>query len=286
MVEQHLHGVEGIKEAQLGPSLNPVLIAIALFLVCTVACFAMLYLFWLGPPLVLVVCLFAALPLRRTKLFRTWSKRTVAKVFGSAWVSSYVVFLLLLGNSYEIGRGYLSPLLAGALIGFAVLFLIDLVATLSSMRIATRWRVSLMTGVVLVSGAATAHDLSVSPCGLSDEAKARRELTVSLLLALGADVDGRACKSPPITAGAGDLRIVQRLIAYGADVNRVEARRGESALHRCYSKDEAAIVAALVAAGADVNKSDKFGATPLKRAEQYHRDSLIAALKANGGVSR
>lgn len=286
MVERHLRDAEGTKEALQGPSLNPVLIATALFLACTVACFAMLYLFWVGPPMVLGVCLLAALPLRRTKLFRAWSKRTVAKVFGSAWISSYVAFLLLLSNTDEAGRGYLSPLLAGALIAFAVLLLIDLVGTFASKRIATHWRVSLMIVAVLVSGAATAHDLSVSPCGLSDEAKARRGLTVALLLALGADVDGRACKTPPITAGAKDLSIVKRLVQHGADVNRVEAGRGETALHRCFSADEAAIVAALVAAGADVNKSDKFGVTPLKLAEQYHRGSLIVALKANGGVSR
>ena len=63
-------------------------------------------------------------------------------------------------------------------------------------------------------------------------------------------------------AQEGDVKLVEELIAKGADVNAKD-KYGETPLHSALKKAQSEMVQLLIAKGADVNAKDKYGATPL-----------------------
>ncbi len=69
---------------------------------------------------------------------------------------------------------------------------------------------------------------------------------------------------------AGHFKVVDMLLAYGADPNKADTYLGYTPLHvACGSKgnvDKPVIVEMLLSAGADIDKGDKFGVTALSYA--------------------
>ena len=81
----------------------------------------------------------------------------------------------------------------------------------------------------------------------------------------------------------GDAKMLERLLAQGADVN-VQDSAGWSALHFAAQRQDADQIRRLLAAGADVEATDAYGNTPLFRAVYcYEGDAEpIRTLKAAG----
>ena len=112
---------------------------------------------------------------------------------------------------------------------------------------------------------------------------------VELLIAKGADVNAkgsqRGSTSLHFATGGGHKEIVELLIAGGADVN-AKNEDGETPLHNAAYRGRTIIADLLIAKGADVNtkttQSHERGWTALHHAARYGRKEIVELLIANG----
>jgi hypothetical protein len=74
-------------------------------------------------------------------------------------------------------------------------------------------------------------------------------------------------------------RVVEALVAAGADVNDAGGVTQSTALHQAARFGFVSVARALLAAGADVSRRDKKGFTPLDRARNCRRSELVALLE-------
>ncbi len=84
-----------------------------------------------------------------------------------------------------------------------------------------------------------------------------------------------------VAAQSGDIKVIQELIAAGADVNKAD-KDGRTSLQMASEKGNTEIVSKLIAAGADVNKANKQGVTPLWVASQNGHTETVSNLIAVG----
>ncbi len=117
----------------------------------------------------------------------------------------------------------------------------------------------------------------------------RAPLMLSLLIEHGADVDGRTSRGEtPLLAAMqwwserGDLEIVRRLLAAGADPNARRGKTDPTPLHLAVGNDAAEVVDLLLAAGADPSAvAERAKLTPLHVA----RSSAIVRKLLDGGAN-
>jgi len=84
-----------------------------------------------------------------------------------------------------------------------------------------------------------------------------------------------------LAAGGGHVKIIQLLLAQGADIkagNDVAA----TALHVAAASGQKTAAALLILHGADVNATDKAGYTPLHYAARFGKDDVIELLLKKG----
>ncbi len=112
---------------------------------------------------------------------------------------------------------------------------------------------------------------------------AQSKMVVTALLAAGAERDAiTAEQGTPLHVAvvAGREPVVQALIAAGADVNaRCRDCEATTPLHAAVQNDRPEIAERLLAAGSEVNARDRYGRTPLYRAEQSQNSALIQLLR-------
>ena len=102
---------------------------------------------------------------------------------------------------------------------------------------------------------------------------------VELLIAQGADVD---LKLPILGAiKHNQIGIVETLISKGANIN-LKDKSGRTPLHRAASLDRREIAGLLIANGADVNTKDNYTSTPLYAAAVSGYKEVAALLIAEG----
>ena len=102
---------------------------------------------------------------------------------------------------------------------------------------------------------------------------------VELLIAQGADVN---LKLPILGAiKHNQIGIVETLIAKGANIN-LKDNSGRTPLHRAASLDRREIAGLLIANGADVNAKDNYTSTPLYAAAGWGHKEVAALLIAEG----
>ena len=78
---------------------------------------------------------------------------------------------------------------------------------------------------------------------------------------------------------AGDINLVKKLIASGADVNQLDSKMGNSPLHIAAQTDHTDILNLLIEHGAFINlQTPRSGFTPLMTAAWYSKPNNIAAL--------
>ena len=113
--------------------------------------------------------------------------------------------------------------------------------------------------------------------------KSRRMAFVAALWASAAAVPAAAQShlSPAIAAARnGDLDALRTAIKKGADLNAVDSETGRTALMSAAAKGYVRLVEALVAEGADVNLEDSFGETALLDAAREGRADVVKVLVA------
>ena len=91
----------------------------------------------------------------------------------------------------------------------------------------------------------------------------------------------------PFLAAAqnGHKDICSLLLAHGSDMNEVQLKTNETALHFAATKGHEAVVEALLSWGANVDPQDHGGATPLYVAcQEGHLACVVALLKAGASV--
>ena len=79
-------------------------------------------------------------------------------------------------------------------------------------------------------------------------------------------------------AKAGNTKVVKQHLAAGADINAING-----ALNQATVRGHKEIVKLLIDKGADVNARDKFGWTPLDRAELRNHKEIANLLRKHGG---
>jgi len=85
----------------------------------------------------------------------------------------------------------------------------------------------------------------------------------------------------------GDVEVVKKLIASGADVNSCESEDGETPLHRAITRGRIDVVKLLIDSKADLNLGRKRdGQTPLELAEKRKHVEIAQLLRANGATPR
>jgi len=108
---------------------------------------------------------------------------------------------------------------------------------------------------------------------------------VELLIARGADVNAASGSrsSTPLNAAAltGNKPMVEILIAKGADVSG-KRLSGRTPLYSAAEQGHTEVVKLLIAKGADVNASDRRGRTPLAIAESKGHTEIVEMLLKHG----
>ncbi|KAH7150770.1 ankyrin repeat-containing domain protein [Fusarium sp. MPI-SDFR-AT-0072] len=84
-----------------------------------------------------------------------------------------------------------------------------------------------------------------------------------------------------IASAMGHLKVVKTLIAYGANVDEVDAA-GYSPIHYATRNNHTAIVVLLLENGADIHSRDPEGCTPLFRASQKGNNEIVERLLKHG----
>lgn len=83
---------------------------------------------------------------------------------------------------------------------------------------------------------------------------------LKLLLGYGADCNESAATGPPLHLAVDQGLIpVQLLLKHGADVTAVDARSGETALHRAAGNSQIDVLQCILDQGVDIQRSDKKG---------------------------
>jgi ankyrin repeat protein len=109
--------------------------------------------------------------------------------------------------------------------------------------------------------------------------------TVEALLSGGANVNAVSRESMQVrplnsAAAAGQTAIAGVLLAHGADVNG-RATNNITPLHEAAANGDLAFVKLLLAHGADVNAETTDGKTPLSLAREHQRTEVVALLQAH-----
>jgi ankyrin repeat protein len=125
---------------------------------------------------------------------------------------------------------------------------------------------------------------------------ARTPEMLKVLVAHGGDVNSKDVQTSDDTllqhlAGADRMRLVQDVLAYGADVDAVN-HRGQTAAHTAAQFSRPSMLKQLIEYGADMNVRDQWGFTPLMYAVQVLGDSpnrshgmeVVELLAAQPGV--
>ncbi|KAH7257947.1 ankyrin repeat-containing domain protein [Fusarium tricinctum] len=84
-----------------------------------------------------------------------------------------------------------------------------------------------------------------------------------------------------IASAMGHLKVVKTLIAYGANVDEVDAA-GYTPIHYATRNNHAEIVVLLLENGADIHSRDPEGCTPLFSASQRGNNEIVERLLKNG----
>ncbi|WP_250032712.1 alpha/beta fold hydrolase [Paractinoplanes maris] len=111
-------------------------------------------------------------------------------------------------------------------------------------------------------------------------------VTVSELISSGADPHRRESDGQTplmIAAGLGRTRVVELLLAAGADVLSAEPRMGATALHKAAQSGDTDVLGCLLDHGALVDQqSARLGHTPLMDAVQHKHEAAVRLLLARG----
>ncbi len=86
-----------------------------------------------------------------------------------------------------------------------------------------------------------------------------------------------------LAAGAGDLNLVELLLAADADVNAAD-KSGDTPLHEAVFRGYEQVARLLLARGADINAGNQAGVTPLHYAAGLGRRSLVELLLDKGAA--
>lgn len=108
---------------------------------------------------------------------------------------------------------------------------------------------------------------------------------VNLLIAQGADVNHKDKSGKPLFVKAADrdsVEIIKILLKKGADINSTDKYFERTALFMASGYGYADVVKLLIKKGADVNLQDKHKLTALKTATSNKRDEVIKLLKKAG----
>ncbi|MCW1430286.1 ankyrin repeat domain-containing protein [Novosphingobium sp. JCM 18896] len=120
---------------------------------------------------------------------------------------------------------------------------------------------------------------------LFDAARLGRVDVLPALLRAGADIDARdrAGYTPLILASYhGHEHATAMLLATGAQVDRPDAARGNTALMGVAFKGHGGIAARLLAAGAEPNRTNHAGQTALMMAALFGRSAIVDQLLMHG----
>ncbi len=110
---------------------------------------------------------------------------------------------------------------------------------------------------------------------------------VHTILSSGGDVNSRVRGRTALMVAAysGNYRVMQVLIAYGANVNLAD-NQGSTALMEAIIFGDQRLVHLLISAGADVNAEDKLGVRVLVKAKKSGHTQLLKILEEAGAKER
>jgi ankyrin repeat protein/beta-lactamase regulating signal transducer with metallopeptidase domain len=128
--------------------------------------------------------------------------------------------------------------------------------------------------LLIASGAEANLHAEGRGSALHAAARGGHSTILDILIANGADVNINARNGTPLHLAAGArgsvndeyAKIVEKLLAKGADVNAKSPRQGRTPLHAAVDKGRYKTARLLIAAGANVNATDNEGKTPLSEA--------------------
>ena len=102
-------------------------------------------------------------------------------------------------------------------------------------------------------------------------------ITIAAVLLVGC-MPSEADRALLEAAKAGNIKVVKQHLAAGADINAING-----ALNQATVRGHKEIVKLLIDKGADVNARDKFGWTPVDRAELGNHKEIANLLRKHGG---
>ena len=110
---------------------------------------------------------------------------------------------------------------------------------------------------------------------------------VQTILSSGGDVNSkvRGRTAIMVAAYSGNYRVMQVLIAYGANINLAD-NHGSTALMDAIIFGDPRLVRLLISAGADVNAEDKLGVRVLVKAKKSGHTQLLKVLEEAGAKER
>lgn len=107
-------------------------------------------------------------------------------------------------------------------------------------------------------------------------------------LVTASDEDGRTLLIHAVLAQDADAKMIEFLIAYGADVNAYDKNQHWTPLHFAARSQRADIIQILLDNGATVDAEDVFGNTPLWRCVMHaspNRDAVLALVRRGANAS-